>query len=155
MPQSLQEIAMEYVLHEGLAYSHLWPHGIVSNLTDFFFGEMFVNMAERCKELAMNLIDPDAEEEGRDELMRILKTFAAVKSEWEDIPLQEKFVTATADLIHAAEYLVDIVDNPIFVEFLSFVESLVVLFIDESFLLPNHEDYTLEYLLYHLRHAQH
>ena len=88
MSRSLQQIAKEYVLHEGLACGHLWPHGIVSNLTEFFFGEMFVNMAERCEELAMNLIDPDAdEEEGRVELMRILKTFAAVKSECEDIPL--------------------------------------------------------------------
>ena len=155
MSQTLQEITMEYVLHEGLSYSYLRPHGIVGNLTKFFFGHMFVNMAERCEELAMNLIDPDADEEDTAELMRILKTFAAVKPECENIKLEERFVSATADLIHAAEYLVDIVDNPVFIEFLSFVESLVVLFIDDSFLLQSHKDYTVEVLLYHIRHAQH
>jgi hypothetical protein len=58
-------------------------------------------------------------------------------------------------MVDGGPNLVDIVDNPVFIEFLSIVESLVVLFIDDSFLLPSHEDYTVEYLLYHIRHAQH
>ena len=152
MEVSLQHIAMEHVLREGIPYGHLSPQPVVEKVTQFFFREMFVDMVEQLQGLVEICSDPHADEEDRMELIRIIKTYSAVEKRY-DIRVEERFIQSTSELIELAEDLVEVVESTHFREFTQFVEYLIVLFIDDSFNLPIHEDYTDEVILYHLRHA--
>jgi hypothetical protein len=152
MVDSLQNIAMERVLQEGIQYIHLSPQPVVEQVTQFFFREMFVDMVEQLQGLVELCSDPHADEDDRMELTRIIKTCSAVEKRY-DIRVEGRFIQSTSDLIECAGALVEVVESTHFREFTQFVEYLVVLFIDDSFNLPSHEDYTDEVILYHLRHA--
>ena len=152
MPHRLETIAMEIVLKRGLARSPLLPARLRRKLARYFFEELFISMAERLQELALNLVDPEADDEDFEELLAILKTFDSIGHDF-DIPFQNTFVEATYELIHSAMDLEDIVERDIFIGYMSFLEYLVLIFVDDSFILPNHEDYTVEVMVYHLRHA--
>jgi hypothetical protein len=148
--ESLYKIALEKVLKQGIPYGHLMPHPVVKDLTHFFFREMFVELADQLEELVYNCIDPDADAEDKNELLRILRTFGVVEKRY-GIGVEERFIQSTYGLINIAEHLVEVVQPLHFREFTQFLEHLVVLFIDESFNLPSHEHFTDEYILYHLR----
>ena len=147
---SLYNIALEKVLKQGIPYGHLTPHPVVKDVTQFFFREMFVELVDQFEELVYVCSDPDADEEDKSELLGILRTFGVVDKIYE-IGVEERFFQSTCGLINIAEHLVEVVQPIHFREFTQFLEYLVILFIDDSFNLPSHEDFTDEHIMYHLR----
>ena len=126
----------------------------MENTTLLFFREMFEETVEQLQGLVEICIDPHADEEDRRELIRIINTFSAVEKIY-DIEAEPRFIQSTSEMIGLAEDLVEVVGSSHFREFTQFAEYLVVLFIDDTFNLPSHEEYFDEYILYHLRHAIH
>ena len=111
---------------------------------------MFVELVDQFEELVYVCSDPEADEEDKSELLGILRTFGVVDKIYE-IGVEERFIQSTCGLINIAEHLVEVVQPIHFREFTQFLEYLVILFIDDSFNLPSHEDFTDEHIMYHLR----
>ena len=149
MENSVKLRAMRYILQEGIPYFEAMPRQLVESLNSFFFERMFVDDVELLGDLALNVMDPHADEMDRMELNRILKTFSVVNG-FHDVLATERFVESTRLLIELAGDLREVVEASQFQEFTRFVEFLVVSFIDPMFTLLSHEEYSDEVIVYHL-----
>ena len=153
MVASLKELTMERILREGIEYSHILPRRLSEETTLFFFNIVFAQSVENCVELTETVSDdPHADAADREELLSILKMFSIVGRD-QEVPVEDRHVQATSELIGIAGLLSDNLESEPFQKFTEFLEQIIVMFIDDDFVLPSHEDYHVDFILYHIRHA--
>ena len=147
---SLMNSAMEHVLRHGIRYSHILPRLLSKDVTIFFFDTMFEDSVQNFVALTETVTDdPDAD---REELLSIIRMFSIVGRD-QEVPVEERHVQATSELIGIAGLLSETVESEPFQKFTEFLEQIIVMFIDDDFVLPSHEDYHVDFILYHIRHA--
>ena len=155
MIASLKELTMERILREGIEYSHILPRRLSEETTLFFFDIVFAQSVEICVELTETVSDdPHADAADREELLSILKMFNIVSRD-HDIPVEGRHIQATSELIGIADAVAENLEDEHFRRFTCFLEHLIQIFIDDDFVVPDHDEYHADYIVYHLRHAIH
>ena len=150
---SLKNSAMELVLRHGIRYSHILPRLLSKDVTIFFFDTMFEDSVQNFVELTETVADdPHADVADREELLSIIRMFSIVGRD-QEVPVEDRHVQATSELIGIAGLLSDNLESEPFQKFTEFLEQIIVMFIDDDFVLPSHEDYHVDFILYHIRHA--
>ena len=153
---------MEIVLRQVPNQVHRLPDSIRRNLHLYFFSYMFVEMGERAEELALSIVlDPDYDV--RAELMQILATFGSITTEFgilmtwdeedEEEDVEAEVEEASLCLIGSVSDFHEVLDDRSFQEFLTFLESLVVMFFDDSFILPSSTCFAVDYQIHVLQQA--
>ena len=155
MSHRLALIAMETVLREVPSQVHRLPDSVRENIHHHFFSFMFVSMGERAEELALVLQDPFADEDDRAELMQIIATFGSITADFaiRQVDIDEDVKEASLGLIRSVSDFNEVLDDESFQTFLVFLESAVLLFFDDSFIMPSPEDFDVDYQIYILRQA--
>jgi hypothetical protein len=151
MSCSLAFIAMETILREVPSQVHRLPDSIREKINQHFFSFMFVSMGERAEELALILQDPFADEDERAEMREIIATFGSITADFEIRQVDGE--EASLGLIRSVSDFKEVLDDGSFQTFLAFLESVVLLFLDDSFIMPSPEDFDVDYQIYVLRQA--
>ena len=149
---SLKNSAMELVLRHGIRYSHILPRLLSKDVTIFFFDTMFEDSVQNFELTETVADDPHADVADREELLSIIRMFSIVGRD-QEVPVEDRHVQATSELMGIAGLLSDNLESEPFQKFTEFLEQIIVMFIDDDFVLPSHEDYHVYFILYHIRHA--
>ena len=146
MAQRLETIAMDTILKHLPYQLHRMPNSIMKNMLIHVFTLMFTEMGERAQEQALSLVlHPDA----GSELFEILAAFRSITSitrvtteveilsqEDEDKDSKQENEDAAIGLIWSVSDFKEVLDARNFQDILDFLEYLVNMFIDDSFILP-------------------
>ena len=157
MLPTLESAAMAVVFREAIPYDHLAPHPVVMNLTELFFRDMYEEMGDHCFFLSLGFfMDPNSSLSAEDMawLLNILKTFGVVSPKHGRIQPDKRLQASTIGLLSTADWLMDRVPTDLYHGFLKFLESVIVRFIDKSYILPSIEEDPLNMVLDSIRNMK-